>query len=197
MNINGVSYGASYLVNGIVLLFVLIPVFVVILVKLKVNQRLTFFRVVGVALFLIYIYCLLNLTWFPIEIFTHSDGVYQLGLGKQYMISLSVLAMHEYSLYQLVGNLVMLLPLSIFVAYLWPDKLSDFKANMLFGLLIAFLIEMVQLIMNYFYLGNRIFDINDLILNTVGYLVGFIFYEVTKSMFNIESDIFRIFKKED
>ncbi|MGP2465867.1 VanZ family protein [Lactiplantibacillus plantarum] len=54
-------------------------------------------------------------------------------------------------------------------------------------------IEMTQLIMAFFYLGSRTFDINDLILNLLGYLLGFCIYKVIKPIFNIESDMFRVF----
>lgn len=46
--------------------------------------------------------------------------------------------------------------------------------------------------MSFFYLGNRTFDVNDLILNIVGYLIGFGLYKISKSIFKLSPDVFQI-----
>ncbi|WP_369347171.1 VanZ family protein [Amylolactobacillus amylophilus] len=52
-------------------------------------------------------------------------------------------------------------------------KSRSFKYSILLVLFSTVAIEIIQLVMNYFYLGNRIFDIGDVILNTTGGLLGF------------------------
>ncbi len=37
-------------------------------------------------------------------------------------------------------------------------------------------IECTQLIMSFFYFGNRIFDVNDLLFNTIGGAMGYLLY---------------------
>ena len=39
-------------------------------------------------------------------------------------------------------------------------------------------IETIQLIMSFFYLGNRVFDVNDLFFNTIGSIFGFVFFKL-------------------
>jgi len=87
----------------------------------------------------------------------------------------------------------LILPLSIIVAYLWPIKFSCAGPNIALGFLTTLGIETIQLLMSFFYLGNRTFDVNDLILNSLGYLLGFLIYKITKPLFKIKSDEFRIF----
>ncbi len=65
------------------------------------------------------------------------------------------------------GNLVMLLPLGIFVPLLFP-KMRKFLPMLLLAFWVSFLIEIVQFLMKF-----RIFDVDDLILNTLGALIGF------------------------
>ncbi|WEV37911.1 VanZ family protein [Lactobacillus sp. ESL0677] len=43
--------------------------------------------------------------------------------------------------------------------------------------------ESTQLTLSFFYLGNRIFDINDLLLNTLGSLLGFAFFKLCNKIF--------------
>ncbi|WP_225361886.1 VanZ family protein [Apilactobacillus timberlakei] len=51
------------------------------------------------------------------------------------------------------------------------------------GFLSTLLIEIFQLILNYFYLGYRVFDVNDIILNFIGYILGLIIYIIIKFIF--------------
>ncbi|TPR23453.1 hypothetical protein DY102_03830 [Apilactobacillus timberlakei] len=55
---------------------------------------------------------------------------------------------------------------------------------MIVGFLSTLLIETLQLILNYFYLGYRVFDINDIILNFIGYILGLIIYIIIKFIFS-------------
>ncbi|TPR13331.1 hypothetical protein DY048_05195 [Apilactobacillus timberlakei] len=55
--------------------------------------------------------------------------------------------------------------------------------NIIVGFLSTLLIEIFQLILNYFYLGYRVFDVNDIILNFIGYILGLIIYIIIKFIF--------------
>ena len=75
---------------------------------------------------------------------------------------------------QVIGNLVMLLPLGIYIPLLFP-KLSGFFKVFIICLLTSISIELMQLITNV-----RSTDIDDVILNTSGAVVGYMVYKVLR-----------------
>ena len=77
---------------------------------------------------------------------------------------------------QIIGNFVMLLPLGIYLPLLYK-KLSAFIPFLLAALMIAILIEVLQLATSF-----RSVDIDDVLLNTTGAVVGFILYKIISSL---------------
>ncbi len=73
---------------------------------------------------------------------------------------------------QILGNFVMLLPLGIYLPLLYK-KISGFIPVLLVSLLVAILIEVLQLATSY-----RSVDIDDVLLNTTGAVIGFILYKI-------------------
>jgi len=74
---------------------------------------------------------------------------------------------------QVLGNLVMLLPLGIYLPLLYRPlrKFSGFFAVLFISLLVSVAIELLQLATSY-----RSTDVDDVILNTVGACTGFLIY---------------------
>ncbi len=77
---------------------------------------------------------------------------------------------------QILGNFVMLLPLGIYLPLLYK-KLSAFIPFLLASLMIAILIEVLQLATSF-----RSVDIDDVLLNTTGAVIGFILYKIISSL---------------
>lgn len=77
---------------------------------------------------------------------------------------------------QVIGNSIMLLPLGIYIPLLFY-RLSGFFTVFLICLFIAICIELMQLITSY-----RSADIDDVILNTSGAIVGYIIYRIFKAI---------------
>lgn len=82
---------------------------------------------------------------------------------------------------QVAGNFIMLLPLGIYLPLLYRKlrKASGFFAVLLISFLVSVGIEILQLATNY-----RSTDIDDVILNTAGACVGFIIYQLVRSIVN-------------
>ncbi|MDE5755371.1 MAG: VanZ family protein [Oscillospiraceae bacterium] len=74
-------------------------------------------------------------------------------------------------------NIVLLIPLGIFVPILW-EKASRWSAVAGIGFLFSVFIEITQLI------NNRQTDIDDVILNTSGAIIGFIIYKICSPALN-------------
>lgn len=76
------------------------------------------------------------------------------------------------------GNIILLLPFSLFVPILW-SKYRKFSSCVLLGFLVSFSIEILQLFENILSISMaRITDIDDLILNTIGLVLGFGAYKI-------------------
>ena len=93
--------------------------------------------------------------------------------------------MNRYSVFskQMIGNAIMLLPLGIFIPLLNRKrrKFSSFFIVFLISLIVSVGIEVLQLATNY-----RSTDVDDVILNTLGACVGFLIYQVIKSLMSID-----------
>ena len=76
----------------------------------------------------------------------------------------------------LIGNILLLLPLGLILPILW-SKFRDFRKTVFIGIVVSVAIELLQLIFSYLGLGYRSTDIDDLILNTLGIVIGYIIYD--------------------
>ena len=78
---------------------------------------------------------------------------------------------------QILGNLVMLLPLGIYLPLLYK-KISGFVPVLLVSLLVAVFIEVLQLATSF-----RSVDIDDVLLNTSGACIGYLIYKFIELSF--------------
>lgn len=84
----------------------------------------------------------------------------------------------------LVGNLLMLLPLGIFLPTFW-SKARSFWKTVITGALISFFIELMQYFLPYLGLEmGRATDIDDIILNTLGAMIGYVIFDKGLVRFN-------------
>jgi glycopeptide antibiotics resistance protein len=75
----------------------------------------------------------------------------------------------------ILGNLILLFPLG-FLAPLVSKKYQKFKNVLLLTFLITLSIELFQILSPLIGIGHRSFDIDDIILNTAGGILGFTAY---------------------
>lgn len=81
-----------------------------------------------------------------------------------------IFKIYEISNRQVLGNLIMLLPLGIYIPLLYP-QLRNFFAVLFTGLFFSLLIELFQLVTRY-----RSADVDDVMLNTIGACVGYLVF---------------------
>ena len=74
-------------------------------------------------------------------------------------------AADRWSLYNIVGNLIMFLPFGFFTALLW--RRCTWRRALMVGFGITVFIEFSQLLV------GRAFDVDDLLLNTIGAMLGY------------------------
>jgi glycopeptide antibiotics resistance protein len=73
----------------------------------------------------------------------------------------------------ILGNIIVFMPVGIFIPYLFHNKTWAYKINfiLIIGFLFSFGVESIQ-----FIISVGVFDVDDLILNTLGALIGWKLY---------------------
>lgn len=69
-------------------------------------------------------------------------------------------------------NIVMFIPLGIILPLMWT-RYDDFKQTVRYGFYVSLLIEISQL-----FVRSRATDVNDLIMNTLGAVIGWLIYKL-------------------
>jgi glycopeptide antibiotics resistance protein len=187
---NGHSYFPEYLINGFVVIVLAIVTTLIITFGNKrrswpLGRKLLF------LLLSIYLASTISLTLFPINVFIPSNSIHLTRFGQQTMINLSPTTWINYGLTQSIGNFVLLMPLGFLLPILFKKMRSVGKIT-LAGFSFSFAIETIQLVLNYFYLGNRLFDCSDLLLNTAGCLLGWLIFSYFSRHFSSEIKYFEL-----
>ena len=175
-----------------VLFIFLIPIWIIVrIVSIYFNKksRIDFFwkREISLNIFFIYILCVLSVTLFPLFIqFANKNNEVSINLipivetAKEVANITSDSSMHNFMIKfwikNVFGNILLMFPLGVMLPMLWK-KFNTLKKTILFAFCLSLSIETLQLLSGY--IGNigRAFDVDDILLNTVGALVGFVVYD--------------------
>jgi len=157
--------------------------FLVMVIGVYKKKQEGFFQAFIQASFLVYVFMVLTLTgYFVLFREVAAQGWWQHVLHRIHMkerINLRPFMMFKqfrWTSTQVLGNFVMLLPLGIFIPLLFP-RLSGLFRVVFFCLLVSVSIELMQLVTSY-----RSTDIDDVILNTSGALIGYLIYKLMSTM---------------
>lgn len=134
-----------------------------------------------ILIFGIYLNFFIEKAFFPI----FTDGAsYYVTLSNY--INLDITNLFQYTPYQIIGNLLLTFPLGILMAFIID---SNNSVRIGISVLFSALIEFIQLSMIFsLHLIDVFFDINDIILNVVGCLLGnFLFYIFCKIYIHIQN----------
>lgn len=75
-------------------------------------------------------------------------------------------------------NLFLLAPAWFLVNFIWKDKIKNYKNAIIFWFLISLWIEILQLFITFITKTHyKIFDIDDIILNTLWFVLGYFIYK--------------------
>ncbi|MGE5627923.1 MAG: VanZ family protein [Solirubrobacterales bacterium] len=176
-------------------IYMIIKCIIVLRKKKKGNQihiKKEFIKFV----FALYVFLLIGFTLFPIEIIFDRNYIFNNIMAVNYIPFLSIakdvgeVGHGNWSTsFQLMllfrnvgGNFVLLMPLGILIPLL-SNKLNSIKKALMLGFIISFFIEMFQYFEDYFHLGFRTVDVDDIILNTLGAAAGYLIYVFTTKVF--------------
>lgn len=104
--------------------------------------------------------------------------------GSVNLTPLRTFGLDFWTLYILLGNIVMFLPIGFFAALLWRG--ATWKRMLLLGFLTSLFIECWQLLV------GRSFDVDDLLLNTLGVLLGALLCQALRRLFPGLSTFFQV-----
>lgn len=162
--------------------------------KRKKKVKLSLAKEIILGIFVLYLFLLAGVTLFPININLGDRVFLPAAAYINYIPGVSIIRSINvmknifsigFELKILImnvgGNLFLLTPLSILLPIIW-NKCSQFKWCFAFCFLTSLLIETFQLVENILGVAiGRICDIDDLILNSIGVVIGYFIYKCINS----------------
>ncbi|WP_198528883.1 VanZ family protein [Bacillus wiedmannii] len=194
-----------YMINGSVFIIVGVICYLIIrsiFIGMKSKKGVNWWKELISFLFVIYIGMVVAITLFPIPI-GFPTGIENIRLSINSILFASiikdigkigiaydgdVLFMIGLIVRNVGGNILLLMPLGFLAPIIW-DKFKKIKNTILLGLAISISIELLQLTESLFSGWGRITDIDDVIFNVIGSIVGYFIYKITlmlASKFNIQ-----------
>lgn len=181
MDLIGVSYDFDpSIFIGVYLLMLLIYVSWKRLVKKEGLDKRNFIIVAG---FLFYILSLIKVVFFPILYLYENDMTFTLDYYYQLIPFATIIKVAAFGNWiQIIGNVALLLPLPIFILLL-SRKPIGIKKTFLISLAVSLSIEIIQFVINLLTKEpNKVADVDDLILNVTGALIGWVLMRCLLSM---------------
>lgn len=173
---------SNYIINMIPYMIIAVPIYLIIrfLMLRKSSRKFNLYHEIALLIFVIFIVGLASQTVIPkIELGINGNinilkngthGINLLPLKvlfetyREVFINLNI----NYFIINFLGNIIMFMPIGFFIPLLWeiPDK-----KIIIVGFLFSLFIEVCQLFL------NRGTDVDDLILNTLGTILGLLVYK--------------------
>lgn len=166
-------------------------IFLILSVIYAVKNKKTILELICTNLFIILILCVIAITIFPIPIQSEvleSGRKYGYGHVNNFIPFASIyqiISLNHYyiSIRQIGGNLCMLIPLGIYAPFYFKG-MNKFKNFLLLAFLFSAGIEFLQFFIGFILQFNyRSEDVDDIILNVSGAIIGYIIYLIIKPFY--------------
>lgn len=145
--------------------------------KIKKLKRIDKFILIS---FYVYLISLFSVVFFPIPLYLLQEKHHFLISNYMNLVPFkTILIVIKRNQIQLIGNILLLMPLGIYYPLLIKKRIKIKKVFVL-GFSITFIIEIIQLLSSLIIrVPYRIFDIDDIICNLIGMIVGFILFKLS------------------
>lgn len=180
----------KYIINMIPYMMIAIPIYLIIRFIIKKNdKKINWYHEIALFIFVIFIVGLASQTIIPkFEIgMSGNITIIKNQVHKINLIPFKVLfetykevfinGYINYFIINFLGNIIMFMPIGFFVPLLW--NISN-KKVIIIGFCSSLFIEMSQLFL------NRGTDVDDLILNTIGAILGLLVHKILVKKFEKE-----------
>lgn len=137
----------------------------------KNNSKFNLFNEAVIYLFIVYVLFLFNMVLltdnndFATNNFTLFKEITRYTVGSDLFYK------------NVVGNVIIFFPYGIFISYF--TKARNIVLPLLLSFILSVSIELTQLI-----IAGRVFDIDDIVLNIIGALLGYLFYRLSRFIFS-------------
>lgn len=169
------------MLNALLFQFVSVIVYIAVLIS-GIKKKISLSRHILIFLFFVYIVNLVSITLFPLPI-QKEEIEYMVKchfLKNNFVPFKSIIELikdpRTASFRQVFGNIVLFIPMGFLVPLLF-NKMSTLRKVVLVGFISSFTVEFLQFLIS-FIIGAtyKITDIDDIILNTIGTIIGFILF---------------------
>ncbi|MGD6940680.1 VanZ family protein [Cytobacillus gottheilii] len=183
-----------FLINGNTVIFLGIIIYlsvrgIVIFKKRRSQINVYWFKEMLNFLFAIYICMVISVTLFPLPIgFDYQNENLFRSVNLVPLVTIienisligtaydgDTLFMIALILINVGGNILLLMPLGFLAPILWRE-FRHFKKVILLSLVVSITIELLQLLESSFGRGGRVTDIDDVICNVLGAIIGYLIY---------------------
>ena len=150
---------------------ILLPCMLYVLIQTKgFHRRTNFIHMIWVFIFLYYVYLVLETTGI--------GTIWEIGLypGMKLQEEINLIPFRDGISLSMILNVVMFMPLGFLLPLIW-ENFRNAKKVVLMGFLMSLAIEICQLF------NIRTTDIDDLLMNTLGALVGYCCWKVFSLIF--------------
>ena len=149
-------------------------------INLLRKKEVNILKILMTFLFMNYVLFIIFILFFPIYIDPHA-------IEKRQSISYNIIpfkSLYDTTVFcikhgyystlikNIIGNFILLMPISFYLKILW-NKLKDWRIVLISSLLISIFIELTQLIENIFQGTGRSVDMDNIILNVSGFILGY------------------------
>jgi len=135
---------------------------------IKSHEKIVLYKELSMLIFGIYILCLFQVVTFQDDVTWATNNFIPFKEIMRYNITSRLFIKN------VLGNMLMILPFGFFASfYLKSEKLT---LPLLLTLIASISIEVVQLLI------GRVFDVDDIILNVLGGMLGYLFYLVMRKI---------------
>ena len=172
----------GYIINMLPYMILAIPIYLIVrgIIIKKHNKKINLYHELTLFIFVLFIVGLFSQTIIPkFEFGVNGFGIVKNGVHKTNLIPFKVLietyrevfmnGYVEYFLINFLGNIILFMPFGFIIPLLW--NVSN-KKVIVIGTCISFFIEISQLLL------ARGTDVDDLILNTSGVILGLLLYKL-------------------
>lgn len=144
---------------AVIILSIISYIFFRILVRIKYKKKIEFNKEFALVLFIIYLLILFFIVTYPVNEYGYNNynlfrELLRYKIGSNGFIN------------NIIGNILLFIPFGMFLRYYFKLKIISL---IFITILYSLSIEVTQILI------NRVFDIDDIILNLIGAIIGYFF----------------------
>lgn len=176
------------MLNSLIIIPILIVIYAILLRK-RISKKQGVLNYFFFTCFFIYLFLVLTITIFPLPVDSRMIRDFQdIASSNNYIPFSSLLELIRTGdsiiiIRNIIGNIIMFMPFG-FLLPIILKKVNNFKKIITFSFIFSLGIEVLQFLISSITYNYKITDIDDIILNVLGGILGFIIFKISLIVFN-------------